>query len=204
MRLSRPLALAILLLSPPRAADASEPANLKASPRARAVLDYLGGLPRSAEKRLISGQFTNDGPGASLAMCEQAFAKTGHWPGMIGLDYCGFGTGGLHTPTVNGLAIAYARQGGLVTLSVHLPNPANPNGGGLRDKGVDLATLLEPGHENHRRWLKELDIMAEGLAGLRDAGVVLWRPFHEMNGGWFWWGGKDLPPGLAAPGRVVR
>ncbi|MGH7868704.1 MAG: glycosyl hydrolase, partial [Candidatus Dormibacteraceae bacterium] len=18
--------------------------------------------------------------------------------------------------------------------------------------------------------------------------VVLWRPFHEMNGGWFWWG----------------
>jgi len=21
--------------------------------------------------------------------------------------------------------------------------------------------------------------------------VVLWRPFHEMNGDWFWWGGKD-------------
>jgi len=21
--------------------------------------------------------------------------------------------------------------------------------------------------------------------------VVLWRPFHEMNGDWFWWGGQD-------------
>jgi mannan endo-1,4-beta-mannosidase len=30
------------------------------------------------------------------------------------------------------------------------------------------------------------------LQELKDAGViVLWRPFHEMNGGWFWWGAKD-------------
>jgi mannan endo-1,4-beta-mannosidase len=21
--------------------------------------------------------------------------------------------------------------------------------------------------------------------------VVLWRPFHEMNGGWFWWGAQE-------------
>jgi len=21
--------------------------------------------------------------------------------------------------------------------------------------------------------------------------VVLWRPFHEMNGDWFWWGGRE-------------
>ena len=33
---------------------------------------------------------------------------------------------------------------------------------------------------------------ADGLKELQDANVVvLWRPFHEMNGGWFWWGGKD-------------
>jgi hypothetical protein len=29
------------------------------------------------------------------------------------------------------------------------------------------------------------------LRQLRDAGVpVLWRPYHEMNGAWFWWGQK--------------
>ena len=40
--------------------------------------------------------------------------------------------------------------------------------------------------------MKELDTLAEGLKELQDADVVvLWRPFHEMNGGWFWWGGQD-------------
>jgi mannan endo-1,4-beta-mannosidase len=80
----------------------------------------------------------------------------------------------------------------LVTLSAHLYNPANPKGGGLRDKGVDIASLLEPGTETHDRWMKELDLIADGLKELKDAGVVvLWRPFHEMNGGWFWWGAQE-------------
>ena len=40
--------------------------------------------------------------------------------------------------------------------------------------------------------MQELDLIAAGLQELKDAGVVvLWRPFHEMNGGWFWWGAKD-------------
>jgi mannan endo-1,4-beta-mannosidase len=35
------------------------------------------------------------------------------------------------------------------------------------------------------------------LARLRDAGVpVLWRPYHEMNGIWFWWCGQLGRDGL--------
>jgi len=71
-------------------------------------------------------------------------------------------------------------------------NPANPKGGGLRDKGVNIAELLQPDTDTHQRWMQELDLTAEGLKELKDAGVVvLWRPFHEMNGGWFWWGAKE-------------
>lgn len=34
--------------------------------------------------------------------------------------------------------------------------------------------------------------MAVSLKSLRDANVpVLWRPYHEMNGNWFWWGKKN-------------
>ena len=47
------------------------------------------------------------------------------------------------------MAIDYWKQGGLVTVSAHLYNPANPKGGGLRDKGVDLKQLLKPGTETH-------------------------------------------------------
>jgi len=42
-------------------------------------------------------------------------------------------------------------------------------------------------------WMEELDLAADGPLELKQAGVVvLWRPFHEMNGGWFWWGAQDF------------
>ena len=175
-------------------ARAAEPANPKTNAKARAILDYLESLPRRPqnEKRLISGQFAGFGSGTTLRACEEAFKTTGHWPAMIGLDYAEFPTGGLDFKVINRLAMEYARSGGLVTISAHLYNPANPKQGGLRNKGVDLKTLLSAGHATHHRWMEELDILAAGLKQLQDAGVVvLWRPFHEMNGDWFWWGGKD-------------
>jgi mannan endo-1,4-beta-mannosidase len=179
------------LLLVPVCARATEPANPNTNGKARAILHYLEGLPDRSEKKLISGQFAGFGSSASLKACEDAFKKTGHWPAMIGLDYVEFRTGGLECAKVNRLAIDYARSGGLVTISTHLYNPSNPKGGGLRDQGVDLESLLTEGHETHRRWMEELDIMASGLRALQEAGVVvLWRPFHEMNGGWFWWGAK--------------
>jgi mannan endo-1,4-beta-mannosidase len=118
--------------------------------------------------------------------------KTGHWPALIGVDYADFGKGSVTWEAPNKAAINYWRDGGLVTVSAHLYNPANPNGSGLRDKRVDLRELLRTDTDTHTRWMHELDLLATGLQELQDAGVVvLWRPFHEMNGGWFWWGAKD-------------
>ena len=181
-----------LMLACTASIRAAEPANPKTNAKARAILDYLESLPRRPPR---SDWFRASLPVSGRARfdrCEEAYKKTGHWPALIGLDYAEFRTGGLDYHVVNRLAIDYARHGGLVTISAHLYNPANPKGGGLRDKGVDLETLLTPGHETHRRWLGELDTIAAGLKELQDAGVVvLWRPFHEVNGGWFWWGGKN-------------
>ncbi|MES1168400.1 MAG: glycosyl hydrolase, partial [Oleiharenicola lentus] len=43
----------------------------------------------------------------------------------------------------------------------------------------------------HDRWMKSLDAVAAGLQELQSLGViVIWRPLHEMNGGWFWWGAQ--------------
>jgi mannan endo-1,4-beta-mannosidase len=193
MRCAYPLTAALMVLAQAQSLHALEPANPKTNRTAREILNYLDQLPGHNSKRLVSGQFTNFGSSARLRDCEDAFKTTGHWPAMIGLDYAEFRTGGLDYANVNRLAVDYARNGGLVTISVHLYNPANPKGGGLRDKGVNLETLLSPGNETHGRWMRELDIMADGIAQLRAAGVVvLWRPFHEMNGNWFWWGGQ--PP----------
>ncbi|MBI4623939.1 MAG: hypothetical protein HY736_12080 [Verrucomicrobia bacterium] len=173
-------------------AFSAEPANPAASAAARAVLDYFHSLGRGPTPRILSGQFADFGHRANLRLLEQIHEKTGRWPGLIGVDYADFPRGGLTFEAPNKAGIEYWKQGGLVTVSAHLYNPANPKGGGLRDPGVNLADLLAPGTETHRRWMQELDQLATGLQALRAAGVVvLWRPFHEMNGGWFWWGAKD-------------
>ena len=174
------------------AGPAQEPADTNANARARAILGYFQGLEARPDKRLLSGQFSNFGTGANLKLTDQIHEQSEHWPAILGDDYADFPHGSLTCDAPNRAALEYWKRGGWVTVSAHLYNPANPGGGGLRDKGVDLDALLNGDSETHTRWMKELDQLAAGLQQLKEGGVVvLWRPFHEMNGGWFWWGAKD-------------
>jgi mannan endo-1,4-beta-mannosidase len=49
-----------------------------------------------------------------------------------------------------------------------------------------------------------VDVIAWFLKQLRFAGVpVLWRPYHEMNGAWFWWGQKPGENGYKKLWRML-
>jgi hypothetical protein len=51
--------------------------------------------------------------------------------------------------------------------------------------------VLTPGTALYKHWCAQVDVIAGFLKQLQDAHVpVLWRPYHEMNGDWFWWGGR--------------
>ena len=185
-------AIVLFLLFSWHSAVAIEPANPKANPKARAILNYLHELGARSNQRFVSGQFTGFGSGTNLRLMEEIQERTSKWPALVGTDYADFAHGSLTYEAPNQAAIQYWKAGGIVTISAHLYNPANPKGGGLRDQGEDLNTLLAPDGDTHTRWMQELDLIAAGLQQLKDEGVVvLWRPFHEMNGGWFWWGAKD-------------
>lgn len=177
---------------PGRADEAVTPADPQLNAKGRAILDFFRQLREGPDLRLISGQFSGFGPGARLQADEQIFTTTGRWPAIITADYADFPAHWLDTHTPNQLAIDYWRAGGLVSLSVHLNNPAMAEGGGQKAKGLKLASLLVPGTAVHERWMRQLDDLAAGLQELQAAGVVvLWRPWHEMNGGWFWWGAQE-------------
>lgn len=58
--------------------------------------------------------------------------------------------------------------------------------------------LFVEGTELHMVWKKRMDDIAVYLKDLEDSNVaVLFRPFHEMNQGKFWWGGRPGPDGTA-------
>ena len=51
--------------------------------------------------------------------------------------------------------------------------------------------LTTAGTALNMAWKQQADTIAGYLKQLRDAHVpVLWRPYHEMNGVWFWWCNK--------------
>lgn len=172
---------------------AAQTANPNANAKAKAILAYMHSLEPRSDKRVLSGQFSNFGDRANLRIMDQIHEQSGHWPALLGVDY--LGRGGVRSDVANRAAIEYWNQGGLVTVSTHLYDPTRPSTetrGGLRDTNVDLNVLLDPQTEAHTNWMHELDLVADGLGDLQSNGVVvLWRPFHEMNGNWFWWDGKD-------------
>jgi len=182
--------LALCLASGTAAGQTADP---DASAGTKAVLAYIHRLSEGGDRKVLSGQFLEFEPGATLALPEAIHKASGKWPAFVGVDYMNFREQRVGYEVANRVATEYWRQGGLVEVSVHMTNPANPRGGGLRDRGVRLGDLLSSGSTANVAWLRELDTIAAGLGRLQDAGVVvLWRPFHEMNGGWFWWGAK--PP----------
>lgn len=170
-------------------AGTTEPADPHLNARGRAILEYFHRL--QTEGKVLSGQFCSYGSGATLKAPTQIFQATGRWPAFIAVDYMDFAHNWVETSNSNSVLREYWQMGGLVSVGVHFNSPGRPEGGGLRDNGPALSALLTEGTPVHDRWMRQLDDVADGLEELQSAGiVVLWRPFHEMNGGWFWWGGQ--------------
>jgi len=87
--------------------------------------------------------------------------------------------------------IAQYNRGGLNTVTWHLNNPlTGGDAWDVKDKGV--VTSILPGGEKHELYLSWLDKVALFFNSLTTADgtkvPVLFRPFHEHTGSWFWWG----------------
>lgn len=86
--------------------------------------------------------------------------------------------------------------GGIVTLSTHPYNFAT--GGSFNDTGntpgatQSVVTRILPGGDKNADFREYLDRIAAFATQLKDDEgkpiPVLFRPFHEQNGSWFWWG----------------
>ena len=162
------------------------------------IIKYLKDVGNSSERKVLSGQ--NSGHLWDIVSNNNYYisalgAKTGQYPAVMSVDY------GMFThiwdeknPEIDDLSSVRKyieeqwRSGGLVSLSFHPGNPQT--GGDAWDKDFDqFYELIEPGTAVNLKWMKLLKTVADELEVLKSKGiVVLWRPLHEMNGNWFWWG----------------
>ena len=85
----------------------------------------------------------------------------------------------------------YLHSNGIVMLCWHWPAPISNRAFYTRQTRFDPARAVTEGTPEYAAVINDMDKIATMLKVLRDAGVaVLWRPLHEANGRWFWWGAK--------------
>ena len=90
---------------------------------------------------------------------------------------------------------AYAR-GTVITMSWHLNNPYTGKSAWEPDPAT-VKAILPGGEKNdfYKTWLDKVAAYLHSLKGKRGEAIpVIFRPFHELNGSWFWWGRNHCTP----------
>lgn len=123
---------------------------------------------------------------------------TGSHPAVIGVDFIDF-TGRPAAVTEKAKQAlkknveATYNRGGITTVAWHFSNPVS--GGGFY--WVDTVSkpavrYIIPGGEAHDKYkeiLRSIGQWANSVVGADGKKVpMIFRPFHEFDGGWFWWG----------------
>ncbi|MDT3355991.1 MAG: glycoside hydrolase family 26 protein [Bacteroidota bacterium] len=126
-------------------------------------------------------------------------AVAGDYPAVVGFELGGLELGWeasidkVPFELIRRASVEHVRRGGIVTYSWHPHNPYT--GGNAWDVSSDkaVASILERGEHAamFQQWLVRL---GDFFDSLRDENgnliPVIFRPWHENIGSWFWWGGK--------------
>jgi mannan endo-1,4-beta-mannosidase len=199
-------------LTPSRVRDApqlrtTEPVNPQATAAARELLQRLSSRYGSGT---LYGVYSEEDAAYLLE-------HTGQRPAIMGTDLMDASPSrverGARCKAVRQALDAH-RNGQLVTISWHWNAPTDLLDGQMVEHegkrieakwwsgfytfatSFDLASALaNPKSDRYQLLIRDIDAVAAELAKLREAGVpVLWRPLHEAEGGWFWWGARGAEP----------
>ena len=84
----------------------------------------------------------------------------------------------------------HVAKGGIISISAHTINPLTPEGGfrgGINSNELYKEIYTE-GTEINKNYLLSISPVMRVLKAFHDNGIpVIYRPFHEMTGDWFWW-----------------
>jgi mannan endo-1,4-beta-mannosidase len=176
------------------------PVNPNATPMARALL-----------ARVVEGYgdvtFAGQNDTRDLALIQ---SLSGRLPAIVEGDFMDYSPSriayganpGRHTENFISLA---KNDGAMVSMAWHWNAPTKlVNSGdypwwrGFYTQGTTFdiaATLANPSGSDYQALIRDIDAIAVQLRKFADADVpVLWRPLHESEGGWFWWGAKGPEP----------
>lgn len=175
-----------------------EPVNACLQKEARTVLDYLESI---RGKQVVLGQHTQTRKQEELEYIQEV---TGRLPALCGFELLAYSPNIDYENSdeeclteVEGAkgtlkqAWEWAKRKGLITFTWHWFSPLYGAGKTFysRFTPFDPLKVLQAGSEEHTAFMSDMDYMAGLLKPFCDAHIpILWRPFHECDGVFFWWG----------------
>ncbi len=173
------------------------------------VLKYFYSI---SGNRTIAGQHNKE-PNPKTAMWTEYIKETtGKYPGLWSGDFLFQQVNIDNRWTMIYEAERQWKKGAIINLMWHgcPPDEGEPCGWdpGLLNAQLDdkqWEEITTDGTPLNLIWKKRMDDIAVYLQYLEDKKVeVLFRPFHEMNQGKFWWGGRPGPDGTAKLFRITH
>ncbi|MFI6485906.1 glycosyl hydrolase [Nonomuraea sp. NPDC050663] len=187
-----------------------------AAPAARAfpaasrqdVINYLTSI---TGRNIVSGQHNKEPASLPGQYTQQVRDITGQYPGLWGGDLMFRPEDVANRQRVVDQAKLEWANGSLVTLTWHVCTPTGAGTcqfeGGVKTgiSNDQFSQIVTNGTALNTAWKRRLDEVVPYLQQLKDAGVpVLFRPLHEMNEAWNWWGNRPGPNGGARLYQITR
>lgn len=180
------------------AAQKNKPIDAKATKETRALFHNLRKL---SERHTLFGHqhATEYGHGwAGDKDRSDVKSVTGSHPAVIGIDFSGFSGRPPEAiqkakEEVRKTVIETYNRGGVITAAWHFSNPVSKGGFYWVDSlSKPAVRYIIPGGEAHEQYKEILKGIGDWASSIRGADgklvPVIFRPFHEFDGGWFWWG----------------
>ncbi|MEU1367442.1 glycosyl hydrolase [Streptomyces sp. NPDC005803] len=172
------------------------------------VVNYLRSISGTS---IVSGQHNKEPASAPGQYTQQVKDVTGQYPGLWGGDLMFAAPDVADRQRVVDQAKTEWANGSLVALTWHVCPPTGGSScafeGGVKSNMSDaqFSQILTDGSTLNKAWKQRLDEAVPYLQQLKNAGVpVLFRPFHEMNESWNWWGNRPGANGSARLFQITR
>lgn len=181
--------------------DIVVPCNENATREAIQLLQYIQNV---RGKGIITGQHTQTKP---MEEIQFIYELTGEYPALCGFELLAY------SPNVKKIELdeearieVEENQGtleeamdwalnkkGMITFTWHWFSPIHGANKSFYSKNTkfDPSRILVTGTKEREAFYADMEYMAKELQVFQDRKIpILWRPFHESYGTWFWWGAK--------------
>ncbi len=149
------------------------PVTPNATQQARSVLCYLYS---QYGNHILSGQEE----GGSDLEVNYIFTNTGKYPAIRAFE--------ANSDGAATRCLTYWNAGGLCMFGYHMGAPGQPDGYDGSKTKVSIDTVLQAGTNENTVFNQRIDAIAKRMLTVQAGnGVVIFRPFHEAGGTWFWW-----------------